>query len=250
MYLKLISCKIITREISSLVAGSKNVIDITYIKQDFHNKPAVLKDIIQAEIDRIDEDADCHTNDLKENDLKAILIGYGLCSNATVGLKSKKYPLVIPKAHDCSTFFLGSKERYKEYFENCGGSYFYSQGFLDMGATNNDEKHLAMLREEYMEKFEDEDTVEYLISMEKDMLKNYNCATYVYWDETRLEGSREIVMDIAAKKGWDFREMKGENTLLKALIEGPWDEDKFVIVPPGSEMTPSFDEEIMKLKEK
>lgn len=54
MYLKLLGCKILEREISSVVYNSKNAVDVTLIRQQYHETPKVLKQILQEEIDKID----------------------------------------------------------------------------------------------------------------------------------------------------------------------------------------------------
>ena len=41
-----------------------------------------------------------------------ILLGYGLCSRAVVGLRSEKCSLVVPCVDDCIGIFLGSREAY------------------------------------------------------------------------------------------------------------------------------------------
>ena len=121
MRFKLIGCKLIQREIASIIARTDNIVDVTLIRQDYHQTPELLRDILQKEIDEIDANESKYTNDLTLNDIDAILIAYGLCSNATAGIRSSKYKLVIPKAHDCSTLLMGSKEAYCKFFAENGG---------------------------------------------------------------------------------------------------------------------------------
>ena len=54
MRLKLIACKVLTREISALSAVCPHYIDVTFLRQGFHNDPALLQKTLQAKIDRID----------------------------------------------------------------------------------------------------------------------------------------------------------------------------------------------------
>ena len=44
-----------------------------------------------------------------ETKYEAVLLGYGLCSNGLVGLTARSIPLVVPRAHDCITLFLGEQ---------------------------------------------------------------------------------------------------------------------------------------------
>ena len=52
MYLKLLGCKILEREISSVFYNSKNAVDVTLIRQQYHETPKVLKQILQEKITR------------------------------------------------------------------------------------------------------------------------------------------------------------------------------------------------------
>lgn len=249
MRLKLIGCKLMQREIASVIATTPNFVDVTLMRQDYHQTPEVLRDILQAEIDEIDNNESKHTNDLKMNDIDAIVLCYGLCSNAVLGLHSKKYPIVIPKAHDCSTLLMGSKEAYKEFFDESGGSYIYSRGWLELG-INEGEMKLERLRAEYMKKFEDEDTVEYLLEMEKEMLKNYDTAAFLNWPGFTPPEFEEQVIKIAKDHNWKYKKIDGNNSLLKDLVDGNWDESRFITVKPGEEIAASYDDEVLKVKEK
>ncbi len=68
-----------------------------------------------------------------ETKYDAVLLGYALCSNGLVGLTAGKIPLVLPRAHDCITLFLGSKERYLDYFQAHTGVYFKTSGWIERG---------------------------------------------------------------------------------------------------------------------
>ncbi|MBE6014867.1 MAG: DUF1638 domain-containing protein [Lachnospiraceae bacterium] len=247
MRLKLIGCKLLQREIASIIAKTDNIVDVTLIRQDYHQTPEILRKVLQEEIDAIESGNDRHTNDTTVNEVDAIAIVYGLCSNATLGIKSSKYKLVIPKAHDCSTLLMGSKEAYASFFEENGGSYVYSRGWLELG-INEDEQKLERLRKEFMEKFEDEDTVEYLLSIEKDMLKNYDTAVFLNWPGFTPPEMEEEVKKIAADHEWKYKRVDGNNSLLKDLIEGNWDPDRFVCLEPGQELAATYDEQVIKVK--
>ena len=95
MKLKLLACKVLTRELSYLCAQSEHNIDITYMRQGYHSAPEVMRKRLQAEINSIEAGDDAHTNEngfnenrismYEKKDFDAILIGYGICSNGTLG---------------------------------------------------------------------------------------------------------------------------------------------------------------------
>ena len=247
-YFKLLACKVLQREIASIAYKCPNTIDVTMVKQWYHETPEILKKTLQEEIDRIDENTDPHTDNLERRDLDAILLGYGLCSNAVVGLKSKKYKIVIPRAHDCTTLVMGSKEAYQDYFNTYKGSYFYTRGWLELGAVlGNMEEKLERKRKEYMEKYEDEDTVEYLLDVDRQMLKNYSCITYVEWPELSEPLVEAKVKEVADERKWTYNHMVGNNSLLTDLLNGNWDEERFLVLEPGQTVAPSYDEMVVRV---
>ena len=104
MKYKLISCEVLEREIKHCLQNSTVDFDIEYTKKSAHDKPELLRVQIQDIIDR-------------SIGYDAVLLGFGLCGNAINGLKSADSTLVVPKAHDCCTLFLGSKTRFNELFD-------------------------------------------------------------------------------------------------------------------------------------
>jgi hypothetical protein len=245
MHYKLIACKVIGREIASVLWRCPNSIDLTMVRQHYHDTPAVLNRILQEEIDSVESNLDKYTNDLKDNDLDAILIGYGLCSNALVGLKSRKYPVVVPRAHDCITLLMGNKEKYAEYASQNGGTFYYTQGWFDLSPKIDDEI-LERKRAEFMAKFDDEDAVEYLMSIEKDMYKSYSRLTYIEWKELHNKDIEKEARQMADEKKWEFVTYHGDSSLLENMLWGRWDDRDFLVVPPGYAIAASWDETILK----
>ena len=120
MFLKVIACEIAFREICTCAARSPNLFDLEFLSQGYHDNPDIGVARIQERIDTMEPDR-----------FDGVLVGYGLCNNMLSGLKAREAPLVVPRAHDCITFFLGSKERYKEYFLSHSGTYYYTAGWLE-----------------------------------------------------------------------------------------------------------------------
>ena len=85
MRLKVIACKVLFREISLLAAHNPNFVDITWMRQGYHQTPDLLRKTVQEQIDRIDAGDDPCTCNNGMGEFDAILIGYGLCSNGIAG---------------------------------------------------------------------------------------------------------------------------------------------------------------------
>ena len=237
MMLKLIGCKVFMRELYLVCAHSKHVVDIIWMDVKLHENPANLKAALQKKIDEIENN---------ENEAcDGILLGFGLCSMGIVGLKTRRYPLIVPRAHDCITVLLGSSERYRELFDEYdGGIYWYSPGWIEQMKTpgrNNDEKSKYLM---YVEKY-GEDNAQYLMEVEGTWTENYTCAALIRWPEFSENILYETATRAAAEKNkLSYTEFEGRSTMLSKLVNGEWDED-FLILNPGQRLAYSGDERII-----
>ncbi len=247
MRLKLIACKVLYREISILSSKCKNFIDVTYLRQGFHDEPEILRERLQHEIDKIDSGEDYYTyKPYGDEDFDAILLGYGLCSNGIIGISSKRYKIIVPKGHDCMTLLLGSKEKYKEYFDSHKGVYWYTSGWLESTPMPGKER-FERIRNEYIEKY-GEENADYLMEMEQNWFTEYEWCTFIDWSELDNEHHKEYTKKCADFLKWNYDEIVGSPSLLKDLLDGNWDDSKFIIVPPGKSIEPSYDEEVIRVK--
>ena len=119
MRLRLIGCEVYSRLAYKAAATSENTIDMIFTKLQSHVEPGQLKEEIQGLIDSTPGDYD------------AILLGFGLCGNSTAGLKARTVPLVIPRAHDCCTIFLGGREAFQEHFGQTPSAQWYTACYYE-----------------------------------------------------------------------------------------------------------------------
>ncbi|HBU11956.1 MAG TPA: hypothetical protein DEB31_04290 [Clostridiales bacterium] len=232
MRLKLIACKALFREASLIAAQSENFIDATYLRQGLHDTPDLLRRAIQDEIDRVESGDDIHTYSARydRRDFDAILLGYGLCSNGIVGVGSKKYPVVVPRAHDCITLYLGSKEAYAAYFKEHGGTFWYNASWIENAVTPSEQTDREMMAV-YAEKYGEENAA---FLLEAEMTENYTRAAYIKWPELSFPQYEKYTRDAAAYRGWEYDCVLGSSALMLEFLDGVWDYDKFLVAPPGS----------------
>lgn len=245
--LKLLACKALYRECSLLSAKSKNYIDATYLQQGLHDTPSLLHDALQAEIDRIDKGKDLYSCKPRfDKDFDAIILGYGLCSNAIVGLSSKKYDIVVPRCDDCIALFLGSYEKYRKYFDAHSGTYWYNPSWIENAYTPSKENDEALIKE-YTEKY-GEDNAKYIMEMEH-TAKNYSRCAYVEWDELNFPEYIAYTKDAADYFGWEFDLVGGNSALLSDLFEGNWRKEHFLVVPAGKKIAPEYTGKLIEAEE-
>jgi hypothetical protein len=214
------------REAYYCAARSPNAVDVVLMKQGLHNEPENLREEVQKTLDM--------TKDIQGKPYDATLLGYGLCSNGIVGLHSQ-IPIVVPRGHDCITLLLGSKDRYKEYFDSHKGVYWFSPGWIETDTQPGKERFERTLRE-YIKKY-GEDNARYLMETEQGWMKEYHWATYIDWGFANSLAEKEFTKLAAEYLGWNYDLVKGEPGLMQRLVDGVWDEREFLIVKPGQKIT-------------
>jgi len=226
MRLQLIACKVMQKEAYYCAARSKNIIDIVFLPQGLHETPEKLRSWLQQALD--------NTVDSQDRPYDASLLGYGLCSNGITGL-SAKITVVVPRGHDCITLLLGSKEKYRQYFDSHRGVYWYSSGWIEHGNPPGKERYEQTL-EEYTEKF-GPDNAEYLMQTEQKWINEYRWATYIDWNLPNTEKYKRYTKKCAEYLNWKYDELKADPSLLQRLLDGHWHNGEFLVVKPGRKIT-------------
>lgn len=249
LYLKVLACKALFREINFFAVQSQNVIDLTCFEWGLHDKVGALNEVLKNEIASIDSGKDPRTSyPPYGRPFDAILLFYGLCSNGTVGLSSERYPLVIPRAHDCITLLLGSKERYRELFDAAGGTYWYSPGWVENSPMPGQRRRQWMI-DFYTEKYGLEGAT-VMTDTYSQWQENYSRLGLIQWPEFRGTSFANAVENEARTSaeyaGLEYESFEGDSTLVKDFIEGNWDEERFLVVPPNEAIKPSYRDDIVK----
>lgn len=202
-----IACATVIEEISPFLPA-----DVPSDTLDFglHLHPQELKKSLQDRINEASQEAD------------VLLLGYGLCSMAVVGLQATTAHLVIPRVDDCIAIFLGSCSAYKEQNKKEPGTYYLTKGWMEVGDSPFDEYKRMVT------KFGEAKAGR----MTRLMLKNYTRLGFINTGQYQIEQYRELARQTAEKFGLRFEEIDGSPALVNKLVFGPWDEE-FLVVEPG-----------------
>lgn len=230
----LLACSVFEHEIALHAAGAAHIAQTQFFEIGLHDHPDNLRKTLQKALDELD----------MREDIDAVVLAYGLCGCGTAGLLPHRHKFVIPRAHDCITVFMGSKECYAEQQRRCPGCYYYSPGWNRARRVPGPER-LEMLRAELAKQF-DEDNVDFLIETEREQWASHDTAVYLDLGTDNAEPEAEYTRRCADWLGWRFERIRGNPALLRDLLWGNWDEERFQIIEPGSRLGNSGDAAIMR----
>ncbi len=204
---KILACATVMEEMLPLLPPEVQTQTLDF---GLHLRPEGLRSSLQEAIDASASTAD------------TIILGYGLCSQAVVGLRSESCTLVVPRVDDCIAIFLGSRAAYQEQSGREPGTYYLTKGWIEVG--DSPFKEYTSLVERYGE--------ERARRMLKLTLKNYTRLAFINTGKYDLERYRDYARQQSAQFGLRYEEIEGATTLVEKMIYGPWD-DEIVVVPPG-----------------
>lgn len=244
MRLKLIACQVFTRELEPILARSAHAVDLELIPMGIHALGAAMKPHLQERID---------ASDMLGYD--AILLGYALCGRGTEGLRASRTMLVLPRAHDCIGLLMGDRRRYAEYFSAHTGTYFRSPGWVEFGSAQQSLQPAGALQstplgenstlEEFVAKY-GQDNGQYLYEQFASFRRHYTRLTYIATGVASDGASSALARAEAEREGWAFEEFPGSLALLEQLVNGPWNDSDFLVVPPGATLRATYGDNIVE----
>jgi hypothetical protein len=205
---KLLTCKALAHVLEPMV-GSDTEVKVLEIA--LHVDPNKLRARLLEEVALMED----HDTD--------IILGYGLCGRALEGVVSSLSTLIMPKVDDCVCALLGSREKRRELLKKDAGCYFLEQHWLatELNVFTDLMKGLERIPPEKRD------------GIIKLMLKNYH--TLVLLDSGDLSPESESVCQgYAGRYDMDLIRVRTDHDLLTRLINGPWSEEDFFVLPAGT----------------
>jgi hypothetical protein len=240
-----IACEVLARPLYLAAAASPHIVDVYLMPIRLHEHPEDLNEVLPAKI-----------AEAEKGKYDALLLGYGLCGNWLKLLKAHSIPVVIPKAHDCITLFLGDAKLYQEQVDQVPGTYWFTDDYIERMGTlsllapigSPEKKIFDLTYSECVTKYGKENA-DYLLSLTDSWQQSYERAV---WIDMGLSGSEvhENQARIEAQKyGWRFERILGDMVLIKDLLDGRWldgTNPNYFIIPPGQTISLSYDNEFYK----
>ena len=242
MRLYAIACDVVARPVYLCAARSPHVVDVRLFERGLHDVPKDLRTRLQEAIDEAPATAD------------AVVLGYGLCGGATAGIVARDRPVVLPRAHDCITLFLGTRERYLEEHGRVATYWYvadqlerndgYRAGVGGLAIGSDTDAEIEEVRAEYVAKY-GEDNADYLMEVLGGWRVHYGRAAFVSMGVADEAVPEAAARDEAERRGWAFERIEGSLVLLRRLIDGDWGEDMLVL-QPGEQLAMSYDDGVVK----
>jgi hypothetical protein len=221
----IIACAVLRETIGKL-AGQEGI-QVVVMDYGLHLTPQKMRAAIQEEIDRIEA-------------ARLVLIGFGLCGNGLVGLKSGKHTLVIPRVDDCVALFFGSRAAFLKEFRSDPATYYLTPGWLECGGEP---------RSEYL-KCSEKYGPEKARVITDTLYGRYRNACFLALTAEDLEKygpqARQVADFCREHWGWLYRETLGSDGFIRRLLsfadrrndpDALRDSPEFIIIRPGEEVT-------------
>ena len=231
-----IACEVFQREACAAAAQSPLIVDLVFMPKSLHDiGEGPMSSRLQSTIEQ--ELAEREPSVWPE----AIVLLYGLCNNGIRGLHAP-VPVVVPRAHDCITLLLGSRDRYNAHFQANPGSFYKSPGWIErdsdpaanpasvtsrMGISHD----YAKLVEQY-----GEENAEYLMETMGNWFKHYRQLSFINTGVGDGEHYRQRCRQQAQENNWAYEEVAGDTVLIRQLLSGDWSADNFLVLQPGQKI--------------
>jgi hypothetical protein len=208
----IVACETLKQEL--LAAMEKRGCDypVTWVDAGKHTWPDKLRVAVQEAIDNI------------PNSYEIVLLLFGFCGNAMVGIEARNHRLVMPKAADCIPLFIGSRAERETYGTR---TYFFTEGYLNSeGSAVTDASRIY-------ERYGEEDGL-YIL---KKMLGHYEDFAVVDTGVSDVDALKARVEDFAKPLEIPVKLIPGSLRFIDALLAGGWQDEAFLTLEPGGKIS-------------
>lgn len=207
-----LACSTIRQELEKAAREAGCNFPFIWVESGMHLVPNNLRRRLQEELDRI-------------SGVERVLLAFGFCGHAVVGLKVNGFELVMPRVDDCITLLLGSMEN-RERCTRDGGTYFLTRGWLE------DEVNIWKEYQAVLARYGPQRTAD----VYRRLLAHYRFLGLIDTGAYDLEEIYPKVRKIAATLELEAKVLPGSTAYLEKFLSGPWDAPDFVTIPPATDI--------------
>lgn len=213
MKVKILCCRTLEPEVRLAMARCGSAAELIVLQENNHDVPRKLRENIQAQLDKM-VDAD------------RVLMAFTTCGGAMAGLKTGDFELVIPRVDDCLSLLMGSMERRRDVLEG-GFGMFVTESWL------NHEKGIEAELERICRTYPPERAQRVI----RAMYGNFDSLNVIDTGAYDLNTILPRTQKLAERLHLKHRIAAGTTAFLEALLQGPYDPARFIVIPPRNIVT-------------
>lgn len=213
MKTKILSCGTLEKEVRLAMERCHAQIPLVLLEENNHDVPHRLSACIQEKLDQM-------------ADVDRVLMAFGTCGGAMVGLRSGKAEMIIPRVDDCLSLLMGSMERRYASTGN-GFGVFLTESWL------NNEKSM----EAELDRIEQRYSPSRAARVIQMLYRNFDSLNVIDTGAYDVSSILPRTLALAQRLSLKHRIVQGTTAYLEELLQGPWDPDRFIIIPPGTTIT-------------
>ncbi len=204
----LIACSMLRRELEFLIRKHDLSLRTVWMEKGLHEYPQKCRESLQREIDACGEG-------------EQVLLAYGLCGNATLGLHSGGRTLIIPKFDDCIRMLLAPDEPGEIPVDP--RSLYFTEAWIDS------EKFLFRDLDSYVDAYGEKRGMK----IAGKMIGGYRRLCLIDSGDFYSAAAASRLREEAKKWGLEYGERAGSTRILEKLLLGKWD-GEFCRIGPES----------------
>lgn len=208
----IIACHTLMDELNMAIKETGCNYPVFWVESGLHLYTDSLNKRLQQELDRL-------------SNVERVLMAFGYCGNALLGLTPPSFKLIFPRADDCISLLLGSQQARKTMSEEMG-TYYLTKGWLEFESNIWQEYQHALKR--YGQARTDR--------VFKQILAHYRRLAVIDTGAYEVPEFLAVTEKIAETLKLTHQVVPGSTRYLKKLLTGPWG-DEFVIIDPGKKIT-------------
>ena len=210
-----IACETIRCELECAMEDVGSTYPIYWLDSGLHNTPNVLRSRLSETFEKAERDG-----------VGRLLAAMGFCGNSFTEVATGQIELILPRVDDCISLLLGSMQRRRNINET-DAAYFLTHGWM------RGERNIWVEHQHLVDKY-GEDTARDIGEM---MYGNYRTLALLDSGSEPIEPLIESSKIIAETLHLEQKVIPATRDYFRELLNGPWSDERFVIVAPGSIIT-------------
>jgi hypothetical protein len=207
-----IACETLRDEFQYVLEKTNKDPLIIWIESGLHNRPEKLRIRLQEALETIDGGV--------------VYLLFGVCGNATLGLKTGNFKFVMPKVDDCISLLIGSPKKRADFAAE-HFSYYLTGGWM-RGERN------PLVEYQYsLEKYGKE-KAEYIT---KTLYGHYKTLALLDTGAYPINKLIEETKILANTIGLEQMVVPATTNYIEEFLRGPWPPDRYIVKEPHSEIT-------------